>query len=397
MRAGTPNNAKGKIMNLFKASNQWAERPADERYWSIEEMTADAKRYAGESALAVLPYKALSADADNGEVLLVGSNQKARLTHWGFGQIAGKIGAPASYLRQLPADLAARNLSHGLAKKEGTANLLFHANGGLLCRCATSDMYERIWNWEVGEALQSLQGWKIPPARPAGKSGERTRLATAADILSRGALGGLSIKVGDTIAPAGVYASDKDMFVFMVDDHHVLRNPADPATPLARGFFVWNSEVGDRSFGVMTFLYDAVCGNHIVWNVSNVQEVRVRHVGTAREKALLKLNVSLTQYADASASEDEALIARAQSYQIAATKEETLAALLKFAAKENLPHVKAMAEPAYLLAEQTPRYGSPRSPWGISQAMTQLSQDCVYADKRAAIDAEAGKVLHIAF
>jgi hypothetical protein len=35
-------------------------------------------------------------------------------THWSFGQFASLIGAPASYLRQLPAPLAGINLQHGL-------------------------------------------------------------------------------------------------------------------------------------------------------------------------------------------------------------------------------------------------------------------------------------------
>ena len=43
------------------------------------------------------------------------------------------------------------------------------------------------------------------------------RIATEADVL-RGAGFGLSIRVGDKIAPAGLYASDHDMFVFMVNN-----------------------------------------------------------------------------------------------------------------------------------------------------------------------------------
>jgi hypothetical protein len=35
-------------------------------------------------------------------------------THWSFGQMCSLIGAPAGYLRQLPAPLAGINLQHGL-------------------------------------------------------------------------------------------------------------------------------------------------------------------------------------------------------------------------------------------------------------------------------------------
>jgi hypothetical protein len=36
-------------------------------------------------------------------------------THWSFGQLTTMIGAPATYLRQLPAPLAASNLQYGLS------------------------------------------------------------------------------------------------------------------------------------------------------------------------------------------------------------------------------------------------------------------------------------------
>src|SRR5258708_40034825 len=35
-------------------------------------------------------------------------------THWSFGQLCGLVGAPSSYMRQLPAPLAGINLQHGL-------------------------------------------------------------------------------------------------------------------------------------------------------------------------------------------------------------------------------------------------------------------------------------------
>ncbi len=36
-------------------------------------------------------------------------------THWSFGQLASLVGAPAAYLRQLPAPIAGINLQYGLA------------------------------------------------------------------------------------------------------------------------------------------------------------------------------------------------------------------------------------------------------------------------------------------
>jgi len=391
-------------MELFKASNQWATRPADERFWTVEEMAEQCLRYAEASVQSRVRYGDLRVEAQGSDMYLVGKNgTKAMLCNYAFGQVAQRVRAPASYLRKLPATLAAQNLNHGLSKVRGgdPAMLLLHrTNGSFLARCMTGVGYRRIWNYEIGRRLSGLQeyGWKVPPARPALSSPNLpTRIATEEDCIES-ELGMLSIKPGDVIAPAGVYASDRDMFVFMVNPSNVLSNPADPATPLARGFFVWNSEVGDKSFGVMTFLYDHVCGNHIVWGAKDVKEFRVRHVGSARSRAFSRIQIRLRQYADSSASEDEAKLLKAQSFELGKSKDEVLSALLSYASKRRLSALsEGLLEEAVEVAENNERYGNPRTPWAVAQGLTELSQRSSYASRRVDIDRDAGKLMEIAF
>lgn len=45
------------------------------------------------------------------------------------------------------------------------------------------------------------------------------------------------------------------------------------------------------------------------------------------------------------------------------------------------------------VAEQTPRYGDPRSVWGIVNGLTEVSQKESYGSDRVAADRVAGKVL----
>ncbi len=53
-----------------------------------------------------------------------------------------------------------------------------------------------------------------------------------------------------------LYASDRDVFIFLVDDRNPISFEADGVKRnLFRGFMVWNSEVGSHRFGLMTFLY----------------------------------------------------------------------------------------------------------------------------------------------
>jgi len=392
-------------MEIFKASKQWAERPADERFWGPKDAAQAAMEYRQSAATSTVHYGDLRVEARGDDIALLGkTDAPATLTHYAFGQLAQRVKAPADYLRQLPPTLAAQNLNHGLKARgdDGDkAQLLLHRNGGLLARCLTGIGYRRIWNHEILDRLIELEedmGWKVPPARPAVKD-PRIRPATEEDCGWCGQTG-LSIRPGDMIAPAGVYCSDRDMFAFMVNPDRTLRNPADTETPLMRGFFIWNSEVGDRSFGVMSFLLDAVCGNHIVWGAQDVQEIKVRHVGSARNKAFGQLRAQLIAYENESASDDEARIKASQGLTLGGDDEEVLERLLKWASRK--PKLKRLLnestiKDAQLIANKTPRYGNPRTPWAIAAGLTEISQRRKHAAQRVEMDGAAGQVAQIAF
>ncbi len=94
------------MSTIMHASNEWSNRPADQRFKSLDELEAkvfEARKRAREAHN--VPYSALRVEArDDGELKLVGpANVPATLTHWSFGQLSGRLGAPAGYLRELPA------------------------------------------------------------------------------------------------------------------------------------------------------------------------------------------------------------------------------------------------------------------------------------------------------
>src|SRR5205085_2945852 len=64
-----------------------------------------------------------------------------------------------------------------------------------------------------------------------------------------------------------LFASDRDMFVFLADEDRRIDVPGrrNGSGSMARGFFVWNSETGDKTLGLGFFLFDYVCANRIVW------------------------------------------------------------------------------------------------------------------------------------
>ncbi len=384
-------------MNLFKASNQWSTRPDDERFASLQELHDAVCGYRASAAQAVVPFNSLRTEASDGEVMLVGkASTPARLTHRAFGQLATAIAAPGAYLRTLPATLAAQNLNHGLAKATDRSDrqVLFHQNGALLTRAITSNSYTRIWNNDITSRLFNLQaaGWAVPPARPARDGQAGTRIATEADVLT-GAKHGLSVKVGDLIAPAGLYASDHDLFVFMVNDGVRISEPGN-SDGLARGFFISNSETGAASFVVTRFLYRTVCGNHIVWGAKDISEFRLRHTGSADDRAFRELHGTITRYANESASMDEARISRAVSFRLGKDKDEMLDSLF---GRKSLGLSRTVLAQAYQACIELEPGLDPLSAWGMAQGLTRISQDAKYGEDRVALDRAAGKVLAIAF
>lgn len=388
------------MSHLYEASKQWAQRPADQRYWSLQEMYDHCRGYAAHAREATVRFDQLTcAPGENGNLCIVGpQNNPATLTHWSFGQLANRIGAPAGYLATLPGQLAADCINNGLQKREERdqgSRALMHSNGSLVCRAFTSDDYSRIWNHDVIKRLLDLpaHGWQVPPARPAHQNQPGARLATAEDVLANNSAA-LSIKIGDPIAPAGLYASDHDMFAFMVNE----QNRIDDGTPggLARGFFVSNSEVGAAAFKITRFLYKFVCGNHIVWHAKDVKEIRIVHRGRNNGRYGWKMIAELRRYADESAAADEGRIEAARRFQIGGTKDEVLDKLFGM---KSLGIARKTLEAAYDHVVKNPtRYNaSPRSAYGMVNGLTAISQEGEYTDQRVDLDRAAGKVLSMAF
>lgn len=402
-RGGTAKPSESERMNLYTASNQWAERPEDERFWNLADLLKACKAHK-ESAreYAHVPTNTMRVETTaTGDLHLVGrGGQATQFTHWSFGQMARLGGAPADYLRGLPCGLAAANLNHCIQKRGAAeSNLLVHQNGGLVLRSVTTDQYTRIWNADVVSRLVGFEdyGWRVPPARPARGGQAGSRPATEKDVLaSKEGGGGLSVRVGDMIAPAGLYASDHDLFVFLVNEGRRIQDGTEEG--LSRGFFARNTEVGDGALKVTTFLYRHVCGNHIVWGASGVREIKIVHRGGANERFVRQLQAEVREYAEGAASDDEVKIVRAQSFKLGNDKEAVLDALFKTLRGEmSQKAIESSYDRAELTAASGDRTIDPNTAWGWVQGATNYSQTIPYADERNRIDRAAGKVMAMAF
>jgi len=104
---------------IGRVSSEWFSRPDDERYLSLSELFAAVRGRIERSRTRTVESAAIRVDAsrDDAErltLMLPGAETPVAPTHWSFGQLANLVGAPATYLRQLPAPLAGINLQYGL-------------------------------------------------------------------------------------------------------------------------------------------------------------------------------------------------------------------------------------------------------------------------------------------
>jgi hypothetical protein len=391
---------------LYQANAQWSTRPADQRFWTLEDAHQFCRHYADTARELELDFGTAEVVADAGGNLALavpGLDTPATFTHWSFGQLARLSGAPADYLRKLPAELATRCIEAGLDRAfQGTEDFsrvgLVHANGSTVLRSVTSDKYTRFWNHQVFERLIDLQqfGWRVPPARPTGQKGEQTRKATKKDCLDV-RMAGLGVKPGDLIAPAGIYSSDHDMFAFLVNEETRLDDGSEGG--LSRGFFVSNSEVGAGALKLTLFHYRHVCGNHIVWDASDVVDIAIRHVGDVGGRFALEAEGALSKYLSASAKEEQERIDRARTLRLGGTAEEVLDAVFKAMRKGNrayMPSGMSMKTLQAAMAAITDQDGDPFTVWGFANGMTRLSQQTGFADERAFLDRAAAQVLALA-
>jgi len=102
-----------------RVSSEWFARPDDERFLSLPDLYAAVRARADRASARTLESRAIRVEArrddpERLELIVPGRETPVLPTHWSFGQLASLVGAPASYLRELPAPLAGVNLQHGL-------------------------------------------------------------------------------------------------------------------------------------------------------------------------------------------------------------------------------------------------------------------------------------------
>ena len=258
-------------MNLMEANRQWATRPADERFQTLGDMHSAIAGRTSKSQDGHIYLDHLTPSV-NGDIILTGDSQSARLTHWSAGQLLTKLGVPRDLLAKLKPETATAVVADRMAQaldEPGATHrqrvLLQHSTSGApnTLRAFHGNKYERLWDRQVtGMLMEHLPaGWRNPVAFDGGKWGA-------------------------PLVPSGLYAGDRDMFAFFIDGGDWKDNPGSfdvDGDAFNNGFFCWNSEVGSASFGFTKFKFRVVCGNNIIWGADDVHTFKARHAGGAHD------------------------------------------------------------------------------------------------------------------
>ena len=365
------------MTQLMQASQQWASRPADQRFLSLPALYESARESRKNSIASVVSTRQIEVQPHPGDptkgITIAGEHGLADPTHWSFGQLASLAGAPASYLRKLPAPIVADAMNYGLrfnrdVEDVGILRTTAGKTGSMSqLRAATGPRYGRVWNDDiVGALMQKFGDGRTGDFRVPGEFGQ---------------------DVPVTEQNTTIYGSDRDIFVFLADETNRIEindRRDGQSGSLARGFFVWNSEVGSQSIGAAFFLFDYVCMNRIVWGVKDFAEIRLRHSVGAPDRWLEEIAPVLLDYSNASALPIEETIRAAQQKRVDDDLDDFLAN------RFNRSESKAI-QAAHIREEGRPI----ETIWDATTAVTGYAKSIPHQDARVAMERRGGAILDL--
>lgn len=366
-----------------RVSSQWFSRPDDERFLNLNDLYASVRRRADSAHVRTVASDQVRVDAslDDGERLALvcpGRADPVAPTHWSFGQLCSLVGAPSGYLRQLPAPLSAINLQHGLLNHRAEQiKTLETAEGGIELRAVTGPDYGRIWDHELVAAVQKIAGngrgetrWKVP-----GMIDWATLTHNP--------------YVDVTKETTTLYASDRDVFLFLVDDTHPIeagRLPNGDPDVYFRGFYCWNSEVGSRSLGIASFYLRGVCQNRNIWGVEDFETITIRHSKFAAGRFAYEAAPALTRFANSSPAPFIEGITAARETVVAKTDDERTGFLTKRGFTK--PETQKIIDT--VLNEEGKK---PESVFDFVQGITALARQKPHQDARLDLEIKAKKLM----
>ena len=368
-------------------SNQWFNRPDDQKFLTLDKLRQHTQARYDASRADTIQNRELEFFApevneiSDTHQLSVGfpDGGEAQFTNWAFSQVCELSKAPTSYLKTLPSQLVADNLTWGMRHNRAPEEIKTYRQIGdesqLLA--VTGPKYGRIGDYEVVEAVQQIagtglgeNGWKVPGVMDWYE-------------------GTYNPYVDVTKETTTLFASDRDVFIFLVDDTHPIevgKLPDGSPDLMFRGFYVWNSEVGSKTMGIAVMYLRGVCMNRCLWGVEGFNELSIRHSNNAPARFVHEASPALVQFANGRTNKLIEGVANAKAAKVADDQEDAMDFLRKrgFSKSRTAEILTAVEE-----EEQHPA----RSIWDMSQGITAVARKIPHQDARLTMEREAKKML----
>jgi hypothetical protein len=365
-----------------RVSQEWFSRPADQRFTSISSLISSLEARSVGMKEDVISGRDLRfiANQDDSRNLFLGApdgGEPLGITNYVFGQACSLAGAPVKYLRDKPAFLTAVNLMDDLSVKRNENSMFYWNKNSREARAFTGENYGRIMDYTVAKAVQRIAGdgtgdtnWKIPGQIDWSKQTYNPY-------------------VSPTTESTTLYASDRDLFMFLVDDTRPIEvGKLDNGDPdyVFRGFYVWNSETGSRSLGLATFMLRGVCMNRQIWGMEQFESLKINHTRFAPERFARQAEPALKRYA---LSEPNKLVAgiKASKEAIVARDDEDRLKFLK-SLDFSLVQSKRIIETC-----EREEGHPPSSAWDFCQSITAVARTIEHQDRRLDLEKVGSKLL----
>ena len=364
-------------------SSQWHTRPADQRFLNLNDLSAQVNLLAGESRSTVVDVRDIrvlsdSSDPDSISFILPDSDIPVEPNHWSFSQTCGLLGVPTGYLRKLPGQLSAINVQYAMKTfRQEAVKCYTRHNGSHELRAATGPDYGRIYDHELVSAVQTIAGngtgdtrWKIP--------GQLNWSNGTYDPFH-----------AVTLDSTTLYASDRDVFMFLVDDTHPIeigKLPNGDPDLIFRGFYCWNSEVGSKTCGMATFYLRGICMNRMMWGVENFETMTIRHSKNAPARFGHEARPALESFANHDTGKLLYGINQARSAIVAKTDDDRT----EFLTRRGFNKQEASKVLEAVLTEEGKKA---ESVWDFVQGITAVARGQTHQDERVDFEMKAKKIL----
>ena len=359
-------------------SRQWMSRPDDQRFLSLDTLAEHVNNRSASAVQKIVDVKNIVIEAsfsDPEKLTLNHEGVNLSPTNWSFGQLSSLASSPAGYLRKLPASIAAINLQYGLQSLRSENAKLYYSDDELYA--ATGTEYGRVHDIELVHAVQKIAGsgtgetrWKIPGVMDWSTSKHNPFVNPTKDTTT-------------------LYASDRDVFMFLVDDTHPIeigKLPNGDPDLIFRGFYVWNSEVGSKTLGISTFMLRGVCQNRNIWGQEDKHSLIIRHSKNAPNRFAQEAEPALLDYSTQSSTGILYNINQARSAVVASNDDERTNYLKTngFNAKQAQHIINTV------IKEEDVK---PKSVWDFVQGITAVARDVKHTDERIQLEMLAGKMM----